>query len=304
MALKTKTWSMQNELKKATFSFEISDFGEAKRKLEKGRCITSKQVVVGKSIFSVEIYPGGDLHTVGDETAAVGKISVFLSNDSKHDVFVDLIITVGGAESEAVVNKKLGKKKGWGFDFKDVDDWKFEVVVEVTLKKEEVVEEEAGNYEENIVKVMKRGIDDLEEKFEEKVRKIMKGGAAQLNLHCLELRRNIATLKTEVSSDIDKVKAGVTEVQAGVTVVGAAVDEVGASIANAKSAAVELIPECPVCMQQLLTPKKIVQCLQGHKICEPCSNEGAVMCCPTCKMAFMGRDFGMESFVRDLCGRN
>jgi len=298
MALKTRTWSMQNELKKATFSFEIADFGEAKRKLEKGRYISSKQVVVGRSIFSLEIYPGGD------EPAEVGKISVFLSNDSKHDVLIDLIVTVCGAESEAIVNKKLVKKKGWGFDFKDVDGGKFEVVVEVTLRKEEVVDEEADHAEENVVKVLKRGLQDLEDNLEEKARKIMRGGAAQLNLHCLELRRNIATLKTEVTADIDVVKANVTEVQTGFTEVGAAIAEVKTSMANTRSPAVDLIPECPICVQQLLTPKKIVQCLQGHKICEPCSNEDAVMCCPTCKMAFMGRDFGMESFVRDLCGRN
>ena len=50
---------------------------------------------------------------------------------------------------------------------------------------------------------MKRGFQDLEEDLEEKAGKIMRGGAAQLNLHCLELRRNIATLKTEVTADID-----------------------------------------------------------------------------------------------------
>ena len=32
--------------------------------------------------------------------------------------------------------------------------------------------------------------------------------------------------------------------------------------------------------------------------------EEAVVSCPTCKTAFMGRDFGMEAFVRDICGEN
>ena len=43
---------------------------------------------------------------------------------------------------------------------------------------------------------------------------------------------------------------------------------------------------------------------QGHKICEPCSEKEAVVSCPTCKTAFMGRDFGMEAFVRELSGEN
>ena len=147
-------------------------------------------------------------------------------------------------------------------------DGKFEAVVEVTLRKEEVVDEEADYAEENIVKVLKRGLQDLEEDLEEKARKIMRGGAAQLNLHCLELRRDIATLRTEVTEDIDEVRASVTEVQAGVKEVGAGIAEVKTNMANTRSPAVDLIPECPICMQQLLTPKKIVQCLQGHKICE------------------------------------
>jgi len=64
------------------------------------------------------------------------------------------------------------------------------------------------------------------------------------------------------------------------------------------------IPECPVCFLQLQPPKKIVQCLKGHKICEPCSEEETVLSCPTCKTAFMGRDFGMEAFIRELSGEN
>ena len=48
--------------------------------------------------------------------------------------------------------------------------------------------------------------------------------------------------------------------------------------------------------------EKIHFCFKGHKICEPCSEEEAVLSCPTCKTAFMGRDFGMEAFIRELSG--
>jgi len=64
------------------------------------------------------------------------------------------------------------------------------------------------------------------------------------------------------------------------------------------------IPECPVCFQHLKAPKKIVQCLKGHKICEVCSEKEAVVSCPTCKTAFMGRDYGMEAFIRELSGED
>ena len=45
-------------------------------------------------------------------------------------------------------------------------------------------------------------------------------------------------------------------------------------------------------------------CLQGHKICEPCSEEEAVLSCPSCKKGFMGRDFGMEAFIRTISGED
>jgi len=41
------------------------------------------------------------------------------------------------------------------------------------------------------------------------------------------------------------------------------------------------VPECPVCLLKLAPPKKIVQCLKGHKICEPCSEKEEVVSCPT-----------------------
>ena len=31
------------------------------------------------------------------------------------------------------------------------------------------------------------------------------------------------------------------------------------------------IPECLICMEEMSPPTRIVQCLKGHKICEPCS---------------------------------
>ena len=58
------------------------------------------------------------------------------------------------------------------------------------------------------------------------------------------------------------------------------------------------VPECPICMEEMTPPTKIVQCLKGHKICEPCSQREEVMFCPGhCKTGFMGRDLGMEAFV-------
>ena len=111
-------------------------------------------------------------------------------------------------------------------------------------------------------------------------------------------------LEMKVQAEGAKVQANIVKVQAEVAKMQAEIARVKAEITRVRSPAVDLVPECPVCLQQLLTPKRIVQCLQGHKICEVCSKEDAVMSCPTCKTAFMGRDFGMEAFVRDITGKN
>merc|ERR1712098_631824 len=32
----------------------------------------------------------------------------------------------------------------------------------------------------------------------------------------------------------------------------------------------DLVPECPVCMVEMLPPKQIFQCLEGHLVCSEC----------------------------------
>ena len=75
-----------------------------------------------------------------------------------------------------------------------------------------------------------------------------------------------------------------------------------AEIAKAKTPAIGFIPECPICLHQMVPPTKIVHCVKGHKMCETCSKKEAVKSCPSCKTAFMGRDFGMEALIRELAG--
>ena len=58
------------------------------------------------------------------------------------------------------------------------------------------------------------------------------------------------------------------------------------------------MPECPICMEEMTPPTKIVQCLKGYKICEPCSQREDVMFFTGHrKTGFMGRDLGMGAFI-------
>ena len=63
-------------------------------------------VIVGRSTFSLEIYPGGD------ETAEVGKISVFLSNEGDRPIVFEIKICLMEECEEFQIEAKVLKIKG------------------------------------------------------------------------------------------------------------------------------------------------------------------------------------------------
>ena len=75
----------------------------------------------------------------------------------------------------------------------------------------------------------------------------------------------------------------------------------------AKSGPTVSLPECPICMQDMAPPTRIIQCQMGHKVCEPCHDaamgRGRRDCPGHCGTSFIGRDLGMEAFMRQITGR-
>jgi len=56
-------------------------------------------------------------------------------------------------------------------------------------------------------------------------------------------------------------------------------------------------PECPVCFHQLLPPKQMFQCVEGHIVCGTCRPK--IQICPTCRGAMTGRAHAFEQFLRE-----
>jgi len=150
-----------------------------------------------------------------------------------------------------------------------------EATVEVVLKWEDI---SGGVVEED--QVISKNLVQVEERLGEKLEQM--GGKLE------QMGGKLEQMKTFVLAELDQQQQQMKNFVRG-------------EIAKVKATP---IPECPVCFLQLKPPRKIVQCLKGHKICEACSEKEAVVSCPTCKTAFMGRDFGMEAFVRELSGEN
>jgi len=59
-------------------------------------------------------------------------------------------------------------------------------------------------------------------------------------------------------------------------------------------------PECPVCLEMLMPPIRIMQCSNGHLVCEECESKPELTCCPTCRQSFTGRATAMEQHLSTL----
>ena len=57
------------------------------------------------------------------------------------------------------------------------------------------------------------------------------------------------------------------------------------------------VPECPVCMEEMVPPLRIHQCRHGHLVCSACL-PGLQNNCPTCRAWIMGRATAVEQIIR------
>ena len=60
--------------------------------------------------------------------------------------------------------------------------------------------------------------------------------------------------------------------------------------------------ECPVCLEVMVPPTKIFQCVHGHLICDGCKNHPEISSCPSCRVSILTsqftRNIPMERLIR------
>ena len=320
----SSTWSVQKDWDQAKLFFEIPNFHAVRIAMSAGQGVASKQISIGRSSFSLMVYP------CGDSSSEVGKIGVFLWNCSKHRVVVDFTATLGNT-TYSTKDQKLEsaslpaqhRARGWPNFMKASDVMpgaNFVLSMDIKLKKEEIngTNGEAVNKSFISIKEVEDGVE--------------KGMQKKLGAHTAELRGHLAVTEGRMGAEIARVRMAAIDVEgelkqaekrlkievdgvngaiAGVSdfleVLGQKVIQVERDlteeIGKVKTPATDFIPECLVCLESLET-LKIVQCMQGHKICEPCSEKEEVVACPTCKLAFLGRDLGMEASVQFMIDGN
>ena len=155
-AFNTSSWFCKEESNKAKLKLEIPNFSDVLGKTRKGDKISSKMFLVGRSKFTLDVYPSG----IG--AAKQGMISVYLHNESNHNVVVDYTITAGEAEFkfQNFQNSKIEKDGGWGSrNFMKAKEVEAELIITVgvDLKWEDIsggmVEENSS--EERVMKEIK-----------------------------------------------------------------------------------------------------------------------------------------------------
>ena len=179
------TLTVREEVKTVKMKLEIPNFSEIVVNATQGQGIKSKYFEVGGSKFVLEIFPNGD------EQAEKGMLSVFLHNESNHDVLVDYTISVEGGNTLSCENKKIYKEGGkvWK-DFMRASEvgTHLEMIAEVSLKWESI----SGGV---VQQVNSKDLVQVEERLGEKLKKMGE------TLEQMEQR-----MKTFVQGEIAKVK--------------------------------------------------------------------------------------------------
>ena len=250
MPYTTSTSITVQAMNKASFSFTINNFPEAKRIKKVNQAIDSEIFSIMASQLSIAVYPSGV------EDKAKDYLSVYLHNHSSHKVMVKYSLAVednvfSDIYSEIKMQRMVGLIK-----FIRISDigQNLEVTGQVTLLREDLLDESVGGLSLATWEFMKKSEEENLQNLEQR------------------LKENLNQLEQKIDLKFEDLKEDIK--------------------APARA------PECPICFEELRPPVKIIQCLKGHKLCEPCSIKPEIQGCPGgCKAGFMGRDYGMEAFL-------
>jgi len=221
----------------------------------------------GQSVESRPCSIGGSKFRVrvypsGANKAAEDMVSVYTMNDSDHKVAIDYSMTVGDVK-QSLSNQQLEGKSSWGWhDFMERKEVGANLTVVADIT---LLREQVGGADEGVKEVNTDLADTIG-----------------------ELKNDVKKMKIAQAENMEELKIEIKEIK---------------EIKQQKTRGAIKIAECVICLEELRPPLRIVQCLKGHKLCEPCSLKKEVVSCPlNCRSGFMGRDLGMEAFVRQLLG--
>ena len=185
-AFNINSWSVREDFNKAKLKLEIPNLLWA----GKGDRIGSKLFLVGRSKFTLSVYPSGNM------SAEQGMLSVFLNNASNHDVVVDYTITAEGARAESVHIENEWIEKGCGRGRREIMKTSevgavLIITVEGTLKWEDLSGGMVEEYQVNRSD-LKQEIKNSEESLKQEMKNLKENMQQEMK----SVRAEIARVKT------------------------------------------------------------------------------------------------------------
>merc|ERR1711974_561245 len=143
---------------------------------------------------------------------------------------------------------------------------------------------------------------EAKDKLEEELRKKK---ASLENLKCVHqierapIVKKIRELETSLHKTEKKHEMKVKQLERDIAMTSSQLERLNHPSENPR---LEKEFECPVCLEVMLPPKKIFQCVHGHLICDGCKNHPEIRSCPSCRVCIVTsqftRNIPMERLIR------
>ena len=273
MSSLTEEWQLKthNGIK---YIVDIKNFKKKMKSLKPGCSIYSKEFHVQESRFLIDIYPNGNSH---DEK---GHVSVYLTNRSDGRVKARCNFTVGD------YNLELGDHYYQAYDSDDESDASWGIgtfVSHVRCNKRDLLTPDGTFTLEADIEVLEQEVTGYSKDPSEEI-KDLKTLVQMINEVVSEQKTEIQDLKTSVKRNNHDLKNEIDDLKDMILSLNMSVHPKESTLRS----------ECPSCMEILRPPMRLMQCGQGHIVCEDCYTRLEEMECPTCRGDITGRPTELE----------
>jgi len=222
----------------------------------------------GRRVFLKEFIVDGislilELYPNGNIKENVKHVSLFIENRSGVDIDILFDLNIGEKVKYTDMNFSIEALSNWGYG-------KF-----YNHENEKIWNEEDDEY----------GSDDSDFEITLTVKKLWK-------------QFHVNAVKSHESNKLKNVEQRLESLENSVKSL-LAKNEAGHEEAPRKKMKL-LYPECPICLENMTHETRIMQCYGGHPMCGVCHDKLETKICPSCKMGMIGRNHGMESYLRTL----
>lgn len=249
---------------KRTCEVQIDNFKEKVKTLIPGTKFEVNLFSDGCLKFVAHIYPAG-------ESSSAGYVSVFLHNASPVEAYVNYSFSVENHTLQAANNRLFKimnhEECTWGFG-------KFMIHDDELILDKFILSVTVDILRTSIAKPMDQ----------------------------MQVDTTLGSKLEALDSKVSDLKANETTLGSKLEALDSKLTDLKATIQTCPQARPLPCPECPICLDDMKPPTKIIHCKGGHLICEKCKAKPGVQFCPTCREEFNGRAVGMEKHLRQLFG--